>query len=309
MQPVSGPRRRILIEAGDADLRREAARVLEMAGFAVTACAGPTSGRPCPLLAGQTCGLVAGADVVVHALSGRRGQAVLEQLRTDPAAGPEVLVLPGCCASPNGGGKGSLQAAARGPELLAEVFRLHASRARFLRLPVTLHDGRRVVVRAVRPADADGLRAFDRGLSARSRQLRYLGSKPPMTEDWALHLTTVDFDRRFALVATTRDREAERIVADCRLLADGDKGAELAIVVSDDHQGTGLGRLLVEVTMRLAGDRGFPEVHADVRYDNRTMALLLRSEGFRRVRSDFGVTTFRAAAVVGEPTLPWPPSG
>ena len=292
MHPISGPRRRILIEAADADLRRAATELLESAGFAVTACSGPASGRPCPLLVGQPCGLVAGADVVVHALSGRRGQAVLEQLHPDPVAGPEVLVLTGRHAALDGGGEESLPAAAPGAKLLAEVFRLHASRVRFLRLPVTLHDRRRVIVRAVCPDDADRLRAFDLELSPRSRQLRYLGSKPPMTEDWALHLTTVDFDRRFALVATTGMGAGERIVADCRLLADGENRAELAIVVADDHQGAGLGRLLVELTLRLAGDRGFPEVYADVRYDNRAMALLLRSEGFERVSWDLGVMTF-----------------
>jgi len=292
MAPISGPRRRILVEAADAHLRRAATELLESAGFAVTTCPGPASGRPCPLLAGQPCGIVASADVVVHALPGRRGQAVLERLRSEPATGPEVLVLTGPNAAPSGGGEPSVPAAAPGPELLARVFRLHASRARFLRLPVTLHDGRRVIVRAVRPADADRLRAFDRGLSPLSRQLRYLGSKPPMTEDWALHLTTVDFDRRFALVATTGKGEEERIVADCRLLGEGEDRAELAIVVADDHQGAGLGRLLVELTMRLAGDRGFPEVYADVRYDNRPMALLLRSKGFDRVGWDLGVMTF-----------------
>ena|GEM_PF-1100998 len=292
MPASSGPRRRILVEAGDSDLRRAAAELLEAAGFAVTACAGPASGRPCPLLAGRPCGLVAGADVVVHALSGRRGQAVLERLRPNPAGGPEVLVLTGRHAALGGGHEESLPAAAPGPELLAAVFRLHAARARFLRLPVTLHDGRRVIVRAVRPDDANRLRAFDSALSPQSRQLRYLGSKPPMTEDWALHLTSVDFDRRFAIVATTGKGEEEKIVADCRLLADGETRAKLAIVVADDHQGAGLGRLLVELTLRLAGDRGFPEVHADVRYDNSAAALLLRSEGFERVSWDLGVMTF-----------------
>lgn len=297
MLPISGPRRRILVEAGDADLRRAAAELLESAGFAVTACAGPASGRPCPLLAGQRCGLVADADVVVHALSGQGGQAVLERLHPDLGDGPEVLVLTGRHAARRGGGEESLPAAAPGPEVLAEVFRLHASRARFLRLPVTLHDGRRVTVRAIRPDDADRLRVFDRSLSPRSRQLRYLGSKPPMTGDWALHLASVDFDRRFALVATAGEGEDERIVADCRLLADGENRAELAIVVADEHQGAGLGRLLVELTLRLAGDRGFPEVHADVRYDNSAMALLLRSKGFERVGWDLGVMTF-----VGRPS-------
>jgi RimJ/RimL family protein N-acetyltransferase len=295
MDPGSGPRRRILVESGDADLRRAASGLLEAAGFTVTTCTGPGPERPCPLLAGRPCGLVAAADVVVHALAGTQGQAVLERIHPNLARGPEVLVLTGPRAAAGGGGEESLPAAAPGPELLAAVFRRHASRARFLRLPVTLQDGRGVVVRAVRPGDADRLDAFDRALSPRSRQLRYLGSKPPMTEDWALHLATVDFDRRFALVTTTGKGEEERIVADCRLLADGVNRAELAIVVADDYQGVGLGRLLVELTMRLAGDRGFARVHADVRYDNSPMALLLRSEGFQRVSWELGVMTFLRA--------------
>jgi ribosomal protein S18 acetylase RimI-like enzyme len=292
VHPTSGPRRRILVEAGDPEIRRTAAGLLEAAGFTVTTCAGPASGRPCPLLAGRPCGLVAAADVVVHALAGTQGQAVLERIHPNLAAGPEVLVLTGRHAAAGGSGEESLPAAAPGPELLAAVFRRHASRARFLRLPVTVQDGRGVVVRAIRPGDADRLNAFDRALSLRSRQLRYLGSKPPMTEDWALRLATVDFDRRFALVATTGKGEEEQIVADCRLLADGVNRAELAIVVADDYQGVGLGRLLVELAMRLAGDRGFAKVHADVRYDNSPMALLLRSEGFERVSWELGVMTF-----------------
>jgi GNAT superfamily N-acetyltransferase len=292
MHPTSGPRRRILVEAGDPEIRRTAAGLLEAAGFTVTSCAGPASGRPCPLLEGRPCGLIADADVVVHALTGTEGQAVLERLHPNLAAGPQVLVLTGRHAALGGGGRDSLPATAPGPDLLAQVFRLHASRARFLRLPATLQDRRRVIVRAIRADDADRLAAFDRALSPRSRQLRYLGSKPPMTDDWALHLATVDFDRRFALVATSGEGEEERIVADCRLLAEGETRAELAIVVADDYQGVGLGRLLVELAMRLAGDRGFPLVHADVRYDNSPMALLLRSEGFQRVSWELGVMTF-----------------
>jgi RimJ/RimL family protein N-acetyltransferase len=149
-----------------------------------------------------------------------------------------------------------------------------------------------VVIRAVRPDDAERLRVFDAGLSARSRQLRYLGSKPPMTEDWARHLSEVDFDRRFALVATAGSGPEERIVADCRLLSSEEVTGELAIVVADDHQGLGLGHLLVDLTLRVAAARGLPRVFADVRYDNRPMAVLLRSEGFQRTGWDLGVMTF-----------------
>ena len=291
--PSGGPRRRVLLEAADAGLRGAATEVLAAAGFQVTACPGPGVDHPCPLLDGQPCGLVQRADVVVHALPGKPGQVILDRLRpAGEEAGPEVLVLTGSHAAAGARGEESLPAATLGAELREAVYRLHGSRARFLRLPRTLHDGRRVLVRAVRPDDAERLREFDAGLSPRSRQLRYMGSKPPMTEDWAKHLVAVDFDLRFALVATASRGAEERIVADSRLLSDAKIQGELAIVVADDYQGAGLGRLLIELTLRVAGDRGLPEVFADVRYDNSSMALLLRSEGFERTGWDLGVMTF-----------------
>lgn len=293
MPPVAGPRRRILVEARDAGLRAAARQALARAGYEVSECAGPRRGHPCPVLSGGPCPLVNRADVVVNALPGSTGQAVREGIAPrGPEPGPELLVLTGRHGASGAGEAANLPTAAIDGDLLEAVNRLHGRRFRHLRLPVTLRDGRRVVVRAVRPDDAQRLREFDQGLSPRSRQLRYLGSKPPMTEDWARHLVEVDFDLRFALVASFGTGTGERIVADCRLLSSQDVAGELAIVVADDFQGVGLGRLLVDLTLRVAAARGLPGVFADVRYDNRSMAILLRSEGFQRTGWDLGVMNF-----------------
>ncbi|HVD00421.1 MAG TPA: GNAT family N-acetyltransferase [Candidatus Dormibacteraeota bacterium] len=293
MPPVGGPRRRILVEARDASVRRAARTALTGAGFEVCVCPGPGPGHPCPLLLGEACSLVDRSDVVVHALPGTGGRAVRDKLRPDGSEfAPELLVLTGWHGAADAGDDASLPTTARDGELVEAVNRLHGRRVRFLRLPVTLRDGRRVVIRAVRPQDSGRLRAFDAELSPRSRQLRYLGGKPPMTEEWARHLSEVDFDRRFALVATAGVGAEERIVADCRLLSSEEVTGELAVVVADDHQGLGLGRLLVDLTLRVAAARGLPRVFADVRYDNRPMALLLRSEGFQRTGWELGVMTF-----------------
>lgn len=291
-RPYRGPRRRVLLEAGDPGLRLTATGVLEAAGFHITTCPGPAAGTPCPLLSGRACGLVGRADLVVHALRGPLGQVVLERLPAPGQGGPGVLVLTGPHASGRAGGRPSLAVATSGPDLLEAIYRLHARRDRLIHIPATLLDGRFVTVRAVRPDDSERLREFDAGLSPLSRQLRYLGSKPPMTEDWAKHLTTLDFDRSFGLVAAAGGGLEERIVADCRLVAADRDRAELAIVVADDHQGAGLGRLLVELTLKIAADRGLSTVVADVRHDNSAMALLLRSEGFERVGWELGVMTF-----------------
>jgi ribosomal protein S18 acetylase RimI-like enzyme len=283
----------VLVEAGDPGVRAAATGALVRAGFLVEACPGPGPGHPCPVLSGQACSLVDGSDVVVHALAGRSGPLIRERIRPEGVGiAPELLVLTGWHGAPEAGTAANLPTLARDAELLEAVYRLHGRRVRHLRLPVTLHDGRKVVIRAVRPDDAGRLRAFDAALSERSRQLRYLGSKPPMTEDWARHLSEVDFEQRFALVASLGSGPEERIVADCRLLSSEQVTGELAIAVADDCQGLGLGRLLVELTLRVAAARGLPKVFADVRYDNRPMALLLRSEGFQRVGWDLGVMTF-----------------
>jgi hypothetical protein len=74
---VRGARTRVLVEIPDgAELAAHAA-VLRDAGYDVAACAGPsTEGREtgsertvCPLVAGQRCRLVDGADVVVSSMS------------------------------------------------------------------------------------------------------------------------------------------------------------------------------------------------------------------------------------------------
>lgn len=63
-----GPR--VLVECDDAAVQDGVARALREQGYSVAACAGPrgrTAGT-CPLVERHRCGLVEGADVVVHAL-------------------------------------------------------------------------------------------------------------------------------------------------------------------------------------------------------------------------------------------------
>jgi hypothetical protein len=87
-------RRRVLVEATGG--RWSGERALRSAGFQVAVCSGPTSrapGDPCPLLVGEPCALVDGADVIVHLLPSdeaahRRVAAAL------PADGPAVFVTP-----------------------------------------------------------------------------------------------------------------------------------------------------------------------------------------------------------------------
>jgi RimJ/RimL family protein N-acetyltransferase len=153
-------------------------------------------------------------------------------------------------------------------------------------------DGRSVRVRPIRPSDAEALREFDGGLCEACRRFRYLGWMRPLTPEQALAMATVEFQERFALVATTRTEGREVIVADCRLIAEAGQPAEIAIAVADDHQGVGLGPALIRQMLSIAADHGIEVVEGRVRYDNERMMRVLRRLGFERRSWELGVVTF-----------------
>ncbi len=81
-------RPRALIENGDGDAALAQAELLRRAGYAVAICAGPNERERCPLVMGEPCALVAGADVVVCSL-GHEHPEVPDALR---AGHPELPI-------------------------------------------------------------------------------------------------------------------------------------------------------------------------------------------------------------------------
>ena len=66
---------------------------------------------------------------------------------------------------------------------------------------VRLDDGRRILIRPILPSDAPGLAEAIKTADADTLRRRFLGAPPPLTHGLLAHLTTVDYIRRFALVA------------------------------------------------------------------------------------------------------------
>jgi acetyltransferase len=160
---------------------------------------------------------------------------------------------------------------------------------------VRLRDGRTVTIRPIQPSDAEALRAFDTGLNEVNHRFRYLSWMRPLTLEQAQAMATVDFSRRFALVATTEREGSEVVVADCRLIADPGPSAEIAIAVADDHHDVGLGPVLIRQMLAIGRDHGVHTVEARVQYDNDHMMHVLRRLGFERTTWDLGVVTFIAS--------------
>jgi acetate---CoA ligase (ADP-forming) len=144
---------------------------------------------------------------------------------------------------------------------------------------VLLADGSAAHVRAIRPEDANELVAFHGRLSPNSIVLRYFGPHPVLSEREVQHFTNVDGTDRVALVAE-RDN---RIVAVARYDRDpGADEAEVAFLVDDAFQGKGVGTILLEHLVAIAGHHGIVRFIADTLSENHRMLSLLRDAGFAR---------------------------
>ena len=144
---------------------------------------------------------------------------------------------------------------------------------------VLLADGTTAHVRAIRPDDAEGLRAFHARLSPESVILRFFGPHPRLSEAEVERFTTVDGVDRLALVAV----RAGDIVAVARYdRSPGSDAAEVAFVVDDAFQGRGLGTILLEHLASAARARGVRRFVADTLSENFRMLGVFRDAGFAR---------------------------
>jgi acetyltransferase len=115
---------------------------------------------------------------------------------------------------------------------------------------LALPGGREVLIRAVRPDDAERERAFFAALSPAARHLRCHMGISALSDTMARAFVTVDSRSHVALVAESAGSVAPVLVADARYaLTESPGEADFAVVVADAWQGRGLGRALM---LRLA---------------------------------------------------------
>jgi GNAT superfamily N-acetyltransferase len=152
-----------------------------------------------------------------------------------------------------------------------------------------LRDGRSVFVRPVVPQDAPALAEAFRTADAETLRRRFLGGAPNPTAALLDRLTTVDYDRRFALVAA--DERSGDGVAIARY--EGEPGARIAdaaVVVRPGWRRVGLATALVELLARAALERGVVEFSATYLAQNQPVSRLLAlADGGGRSRIEQGI--------------------
>ena len=142
---------------------------------------------------------------------------------------------------------------------------------------VLLRDGRTAHIRPVTPADEELLVDFyDNRVSDTSKYYRFFSPMPHLSQRDVTRFTNVDYVSRVAFVLMLRDR----MIAIGRYDVTSPGEAEVAFLVSDDHQGRGIGQILLEHLAQAGRERGIEKFVAEVLPDNARMVGVFRDAGY-----------------------------
>jgi acetyltransferase len=156
-------------------------------------------------------------------------------------------------------------------------------------------DGERLVVRPIRPEDAEQHGAFFGRLSPQDIRFRFFTAMRELSPEQTARLTQIDYDREMAFLAI---REATgETVGVARLVCESERDGEFAIIVQQDMKGRGVASHLMHRLIAWARVRGLSNVIGQVLADNAPMLAFVRHLGFsvRRMPEEPDVMEARLA--------------
>jgi GNAT superfamily N-acetyltransferase len=170
---------------------------------------------------------------------------------------------------------------------------------------VRLRDGRRVILRLIRPEDREHIQRGLQKLSPGSRYRRFLSATTTLSDAALRYLTEVDQWDHVALVALARFPDHDEGLGVGRFIrvADAPDVAEAAVTVTDAVQGQGLGRMLLAALTVAAVERQVTRFRGEVLTSNTPILDLLRELDPGLTIIQEGATT-RIEAVL--PVIPTP---
>jgi acetyltransferase len=173
---------------------------------------------------------------------------------------------------------------------------------------VVLKGGESLVLRAIRPEDAEAEKRLIGRLSARTSYLRFHAPVRELTVERLVRYTQIDYDREMAFVAIDASGDHEEIRGISRYTRNPDgTSAEFGVIVEDAWQGRGLGHVLMQALEDTARARGLTQLIGLVLRENDEMGLLMQRRGYgpHRDEEDPGVMRYIKPLVdVLPPPLP-----
>jgi acetyltransferase len=145
-----------------------------------------------------------------------------------------------------------------------------------------LNDGTDIVIRPIRPEDAEIEAKFVRELSKESKYFRFMNSIQELSQEMLVRLTQIDYHNEMALIAVRPLEDGEDQIGVARYSTNVDrKSCEFALVVADKWHGKGIAHLLMRNLMEVARDRELEIMEGQVLSDNKRMLELMKSLKFK----------------------------
>jgi acetyltransferase len=144
-----------------------------------------------------------------------------------------------------------------------------------------LADGTDIVIRPIRPEDAELEQEFVHNLSEESRYFRFMNTVHELSDPMLVHFTQIDYSREMALIAVTEEQGKETELGVTRYIINPDgESCEFALVVADCMRGKGLGRMLMVTLMDIARTKGLKSIEGEVLSNNASMLKLMERLNF-----------------------------
>lgn len=156
--------------------------------------------------------------------------------------------------------------------------------------PARLPGGGELLLRPIRPEDEPLWMELLAGCSRESIYARFRHFFQWQSHQAAIRYCFIDYDREIAIVAERQREDGRReLLGVGRLVADPDhESVEYAVLVGDQWQNRGLGSVLTEYCLEIAGRWGLKRVIAQTGSDNARMLTLFKRLGFATLPSADG---------------------
>ncbi|MGI9249415.1 MAG: GNAT family N-acetyltransferase, partial [Woeseiaceae bacterium] len=147
---------------------------------------------------------------------------------------------------------------------------------------IQLNDGTDMVIRPIRPEDAESEAKFVRELSSETKYFRFMNSLQELSQEMLVRFTQIDYHNEMALVAIALTGAGEEQTGVARYTTNLDRtSCEFALVVSDKWQGKGIAHHLMRNLMEIARDRDLEKMDGQVLSNNSRMLDLMTRLNFQ----------------------------
>jgi acetyltransferase len=146
---------------------------------------------------------------------------------------------------------------------------------------ITPQDGSAIFLRPIKTSDGPLILDLFHKLSPETIYFRFLTHLDRMKPELLKHIVEIDYATHFTLVAEVENEEKESIIGSCRYITSMKMDhAELTIVLRDDWQRKGLGKIMAARVVDIARLKGISSIEIAFDYRNEGMKKLFSSLGY-----------------------------